>query len=492
MFGIKNRAVRFVCVAAVAATSSIGGPLLSAAALPSTLAGATPLPSIQTKVMGAPVLNAAQLAAWYHTKHSGAANLPNLANNIQTLAQIYLDEGAIDGVRGDIAFVQSYFETGVFMFPSGGQIRADFNNFSGLFAFNGRTKGTTCAAETTPSRCFATPTLGVRYQIQLLRGYADITVANDPTRLIKPPADRRGLAPYWEQFGGQSGKAIWATAPNYGVIILTSYNGALAYNGVNLNCLPYYQGASTGTSGTGYWLFGTDGVVYPFGSAANYGDLRSLNLWKPVVSAEATPDKKGYWMLGLDGGVFAFGNAHFYGSLGGVKLWSPVNDFATTPDGKGYWLSAGDGGIFAFGSAHFYGSLGGVKLTAPVTSIEATPSGKGYWLTQSDGVLWPFGDAGNFSHIHRTRGIVEVKRSKTGNGYYQLRNDGGIARFGDAVSYGNQMACGMTPASHMALTPTGNGYWIVSTSGSVLAFGDAKALGMPATTTGGVAGFAVA
>ena len=488
MTGFNVRAVRRFSIATaivLSTTGSVGHDVQRANA--TTL----PIPSIQTKVMGPAVLNATQLGAWYHSKHSSAANLPNLNNDIVALASIYISEGAADGVRGDIAFVQSFFETGAFTFPSYGQIPATFNNFSGMFAFNGRATGTTCAAETTPSRCFATPQLGVRYQIQLLRGYSDPSVANVSTRLIKPPSDRRGIAPFWEQYGGQSGIAIWATAPNYGITILTAYNGALAYNGINVACLPYYQGAASGTSGSGYWLFGTDGAVYPFGTAANYGDLRKLNLWQPVVSAEATPDKKGYWMLGLDGGVFAFGHAHFYGSLGGIKLWSPVNDFATTPSGKGYWLSAGDGGIFTFGDAHFYGSLGGVKLTAPVTSIETTPSGKGYWLTQADGVLWPFGDAGNFSHIHKTKGIVEVKRSATGNGYFQLRRDGAVAAYGDATNVGSQKGCGMTPASHMGLTPSGNGYWIVSTSGSVLAFGDAKALGMPATTTAGVAGFAV-
>lgn len=485
MFGFKTSAARLT--SAATALALLGTGSLALARSGEALAAA---PSVQTKVMGPAVLNAVQLKNWYHTKRSGLPNLPNLSNNIQALAQIYLDEGKADGVRGDIAFVQAYFETGAFTFPSYGQIRADFNNFSGMFAFNGRVKGTTCAAETSPSRCFATPQLGVRYQIQLLRGYADPSVATVTSRLVRPPSDRRGLAPYWELFGGQSGKAIWATALNYGVTILKAYNGALAFNGVNLNCLPYYQGSSSGTSGSGYWLFGSDGASYPFGSAPNYGDVRSLKLWKPVVSGEATPDRKGYWMLALDGGVFSFGNAKFHGSLGGVKLWSPVNDFATTPDGKGYWLSAGDGGVFSFGNAKFYGSLGGVKLSAPVKSIETTPTGKGYWLVQQDGIVWPFGDAVAYTQ-KKSAGVVELKRTKTAKGYYQLLSNGSVQNFGDAVDYGDQQNCGMSAASHMVLTPTGKGYWIVSVTGSVLAFGDAKALGMPATTTGGVAGFAV-
>ncbi len=486
MIGFRVPLVRaFVAVMSCAALAA-NAVLLTGSAP----AQAAAVPSVQTPVMGPSLLNADQLKDWYHSKHSGPPNLPNLGNDIKKLAQIFLSEGNIDGVRGDVAFVQAFHETGAFMFPSYGQIRGDFNNFAGIFAFNGRAKGTTCAAETAPSRCFSSPTMGVRHQIQLLRGYADASVKN-LTRLIKPPSDRVGAAPWWELFGGQSGKAIWATAINYGTTILTSYQGVLARNGINSQCLVYFKGAQTGTVGNGYWLFGPDGATYPFGSASGYGGLTHLKLWGPIVSAEAAPNKQGYWMLGFDGGVFAFGSAKFKGSLGGVKLWAPVNDFATTPSGNGYWLIAYDGGVFSFGDAQFQGSLGGVALTSPVIGIETTPTGKGYWLVEQQGKVWAFGDAKHFGNIHPTNGIVELKRTPTGNGYYQLRKDGAVAAFGDAKHYGDQRACGLSPASHMIVTPTGKGYWIVSTTGSVLAFGDAKALGMPSTTTGGVAGFAL-
>ena len=446
-------------------------------------------PSVTTAVMGPSLLNATQLAAWYHSRHSSSPNLPNIANDITQLAQIYITEGNADGVRGDIAFVQSFIETGAFTFPSYGQIPPTFNNFAGIFAFNGRAKGTTCAAETVPSRCFASPQLGVRMQIQLLRGYADPAVKN-MTRLIKPPADRIGIAPYWEQFGGQSGKAIWASASGYGVTILGYYNAALAMAGINAGCLPYFQG-KYGTSGSGYWLFGKDGSTSAFGTASNLGDLTKIKLWNPIVSAEAAPDGKGYWMLGSDGGVFAFGSSKFLGSLGGVKLWAPVNDFATTPSGKGYWLSAYDGGIFTFGDARFYGSLGGQKLSSPVISIEPSPTGHGYWMSLADGTVAAFGDAKNFGHMAATSDVLEVKALPNGSGYYQLRADGTVAAFGAAQFYGDQHSCGLAKASHMMVTPDGLGYWIVSTSGSVLAFGDAKALGMPLTTSSGIAAAAL-
>src|SRR5262245_56959822 len=68
-------------------------------------------PTTRTPVMGPSLLNAAQLAAWY-SRHGGSqARLPSLGNNVRALAQIFIDEGSKENVRGDIAFVQSMLET---------------------------------------------------------------------------------------------------------------------------------------------------------------------------------------------------------------------------------------------------------------------------------------------------------------------------------------------------------------------------------------------
>ena len=156
------------------------------------------VPSVQTKVMGPSVLNAIQLKNWYHTKHSSAPNLPNLANNIQTLAQIYIDEGTVDGVRGDIAFVQSYFETGAFMFPSYGQIRADFNNFSGMFAFNGRQFATLLARALFPGANLARVS---QFQVSI--------VSPDPAEKIVPHGETVPLVV--SITGGRTSKAVLET-----------------------------------------------------------------------------------------------------------------------------------------------------------------------------------------------------------------------------------------------------------------------------------------
>ncbi len=442
--------------------------------------------------MGPATLSAQQLGNWYLARHGAAPNVPTVNNDIYQLARIFLDEGKADGVRGDIAFAQSMIETGWLTFPSYGQIPNNFNNFAGLFAFDGRPRGTTCAAESAPSRCFSTPWVGVQYQIQLLRGYADSSVLTMTNRLIKPPSYDIGAAPYWEQFGGQSGHAIWATAPNYGVAVVKLYDDALAYNNINPACIVYMNVGTGRTTGNGYWLFGADGSTYPIGTAPNYGDLTKLHLAAPIVTSQPTPDHRGYWMLGSDGGVFSFGDAHFYGSTGNMKLNAPVNSFATSSDGGGYWLAAGDGGVFTFGDAHFYGSVGGRVLPSPVVGIEADATGKGYWLVRQDGGVYAFGDAPLYGSAYPNHDILEIKKSADGLGYYILRADGAVDSHGDARRYGDLRSCGMSGgASHMIVSPTGNGYWIVTKSGEVLAFGDARPLGMPGTTSASIAGAAL-
>ncbi len=334
--------------------------------------------------------------------------------------------------------------------------------------------------------------MGVQYQIQLLRGYADPRIAAMSGRLIKPPSDRIGAAPYWEQFGGQSGKAIWATAPNYGVVVLKLYDDALAYNHINPACIPYMNVGTGRTTGSGYWLFGADGSTYAMGSAPNYGDLTKLRLAAPIVTAQPTPDHHGYWMLGSDGGVFSFGDAHFHGSTGAMRLTAPVNSFATTRDGGGYWLAAYDGGVFSFGNAHFHGSVGDRKLPAPVIGVETDATGNGYWLLRRDGGLYAFGDAPLYGSAYPNHDMLEIKSSADGKGYYILRADGAVDSHGDARRYGDLRSCRMTGgASHMIVSPTGNGYWIVTKSGEVLAFGDARPLGMPGSTSASISGAAL-
>jgi hypothetical protein len=483
--GFQRRGLVLLLAFAVAAPF-VGAPQQASAAT-----------TTQTPVMGPSILNADQLAFWYSKRHGSVQpRLPALGNNVRALAQIFIDEGAKEGVRGDMAFVQSQLETGWLGFV-GSQIPPDANNYAGIFAFNGRPGLPNCAnGDSSPSRCFPSPAVGARAQIHLLRSYADPTAKTAPNRIISAPSDRAGMAPLWEYFGGISppppncpcGKLIWASAKDYGIRIIQMYSQALADNGRGGACVPYAPALPGATSGSGYWLTTQDSRVHPFGTAKFFGDARSLPLQAPLIGSESLNGGTGYWLLGWDGGIFSYGAAKFYGSTGGMRLNQPVNGMERTNNNAGYWLVAYDGGIFAFGNAPFYGSMGGRHLNQPVLGMERTASGKGYWLFAADGGVFAFGDAkfyGSLGGWPLAAPIVAMQRTASGNGYWMLSRDGHVFKFGDAVHRGDMAACrNLGNVSRMLVTPSGKGYWIATSGGVIIPFGDARRLGFPTQTNG--------
>jgi hypothetical protein len=82
----------------------------------------------------------------------------------------------------------------------------------------------------------------------------------------------------------------------------------------------------------------------------------------------STPTGKGVWILATDGAVFAFGDAVNYGSLTG-RLRAPVMQIVPTPTGRGYWLLTRDGGVHTFGDARFLGSVRALNLRRPITRM---------------------------------------------------------------------------------------------------------------------------
>ncbi len=132
----------------------------------------------------------------------------------------------------------------------------------------------------------------------------------------------------------------------------------------------------------GYWMVGTNGTVYRFGNARDYGSSSGA---AGTVGLAAAPSRCGYWTVDSAGVVMEHGTARHFGDLTGTTLAAPIVAMAATPSGDGYWLLGSDGGIFAFGDAAFFGSTGALKLNAPVTGIASTPSGRGYWLVGRDG-----------------------------------------------------------------------------------------------------------
>ena len=191
-------------------------------------------------------------------------------------------------------------------------------------------------------------------------------------------------------------------------------------------------------SNRGYWMVGSDGGIFTFGTAGFHGSEGGVTLNAPVVGMAVTPTGGGYWEVAADGGVFTFGNATYYGSMGSKHLNAPVVGMAAAPTGKGYWLVASDGGIFAFGSALFHGSKGGQHLNAPVVGIAADPTGNGYWEVASDGGIFNYGSAGFFGSKggqHLNAPVVGVSRRP----HRQRLLGGGLRRRGLQLRPGRRL-----------------------------------------------------
>ena len=91
---------------------------------------------------------------------------PKIPISAVELANTYLDEGKIEGVRGDFAFAQSIIETGYFRF--GGCVLPEQYNYCGLGSTTKGVKGL----------YFSSPQEGIRAQIQHLKAYASTEPLN--------------------------------------------------------------------------------------------------------------------------------------------------------------------------------------------------------------------------------------------------------------------------------------------------------------------------
>ena len=173
--------------------------------------------------MGPARLTPAQIVLWVNGRQPRPGGTWSATVPLDAMAAYFIEEGAFEGVTGDVAFMQSIVETGWFRFN--GTIPATSNNFAGIGA-----------TDTNPRPAiFPDARTGVRAQIQHLRAYADpsaLTCTVPP--LHNPCVDPRfdlvvpkGKAPTWNQMGGGN----WATAAGYGATILQLYAEALAFNG---------------------------------------------------------------------------------------------------------------------------------------------------------------------------------------------------------------------------------------------------------------------
>jgi hypothetical protein len=238
----------------------------------------------------------------------------------------------------------------------------------------------------------------------------------------------------------------------------------------------------------GYWLVGSDGGIFTFGSAQFHGSTGNITLQRPVVGISPTANKAGYWLVASDGGIFAFGNAGYYGSIPGTglapagsglphSLNAPIVGMVPSSDGGGYFMVASDGGVFAFGDARFEGSCPGMGgCSGAAVAVVPDASGNGYWLITQTGSVYAFGDAAFYGAPgNQSSPVTSAVRTADGGGYWVLLANGTVYAYGDAVGRGGPAGSvgGFNPASAIFSDADGGGYWVASAAGAVFAYGDA-------------------
>ena len=173
-----------------------------------------------TSIMGQSVLTPYQMVSYVENTTTAY----KLNCTLLELATLFIEEGKLEGVRGDIAFCQSLHETGYFRY--GGQVLPEQNNYAGIGATNDSPIG--------KGAWFDTPQLGVRAQIQHLKAYACTEPLNNPCVDPRFSLVKRGRAPYWEWLGRdenpsnadrlESDRQGWAVpGPTYGHSIINIY-----------------------------------------------------------------------------------------------------------------------------------------------------------------------------------------------------------------------------------------------------------------------------
>lgn len=172
----------------------------------------------KTEIMGEAKATAYQMAQ-FCLKKNASPKLPYCT--VEELAEIFLEEGKAEGVRGDVAWAQSLHETGYFKF--GGIVLPDQNNYGGIGALNGNSQG--------QAATFPDPRTGVRAQIQHLKAYAStgalVNACVDPRFSLVT----RGVASFVEWLGASDnpkGKGWAYPGAGYGAKIVALLDNILA------------------------------------------------------------------------------------------------------------------------------------------------------------------------------------------------------------------------------------------------------------------------
>lgn len=179
----------------------------------------------KTMIMGKSIATKEQMKAYIKKKN------PQVAQSVLDMIPLYLLEGEMESVRGDIAFAQSCLETGNFAFK-GSAVTLDQNNFAGMGVTSNGMKGNS----------WSTPQLGIRAQIQHLKAYASENLLKNECIDPRFKYVTRGCAEYVEWLGIQENpqKKGWAVGKGYGekiINILSDILNIKVENG-NISAIP--------------------------------------------------------------------------------------------------------------------------------------------------------------------------------------------------------------------------------------------------------------
>lgn len=188
------------------------GSANSAAAAPAAAAEEV-IADGQYPIMGKSTVTVEQMVSYFQ---SGNVPYPaeqlskGGADSIETFCQMYFDEASAEGVRPEVAFVQTMKETGFLQY--GGDASVEQFNFAGL--------GTTGGG--VPGNSYPDVRTGIRAQIQHLKAYATADALAQDCVDDRYEYVMKGCAPYVEWLGQKENPEGqgWATAENYGYSIV--------------------------------------------------------------------------------------------------------------------------------------------------------------------------------------------------------------------------------------------------------------------------------
>ncbi len=223
-------------------------------------------PAGNMAVMGQAQATVQQMALYCRSRNAA----PKITScSLEELVGMFLEEGAAEGVRGDVAFAQSLHETGFFQF--GGIVQPGQNNFAGIGALNGNAAGQAAA--------FPDPRTGVRAQIQHLKAYASTEPLTQTC--VDPRFDlvTRGCAPWVEWLGAEDnpqGKGWAVPGKGYGASVVRLLEAILAQEAP--------QTPAPEKAAPQYPAYQTDGLE----RLAEAGVIDSPAVWKERFGEPAT------------------------------------------------------------------------------------------------------------------------------------------------------------------------------------------------------------